>query len=142
MISDDLGCIVCIVLDDYIMHRTSHVSRSSKVSQGHRRSLTMHDRFRRRSFPRQFTMCNPIPGGGLFAPRPSGFSCAIAKRRKTESSYLVTFSKHSLRTFLQKSYWVKSGQVTRGDLLTQPKKSYNHARARIFHGSISSLEIS
>ena len=36
-------------------------------------------------------------GGGFWAP--SGFSCAIAKRRKIESSYLVNFSRHSLRTF-------------------------------------------
>ena len=28
---------------------------------------------------------------GAFRP-PSGFSCAIAKRRKTENLYLVTFS--------------------------------------------------
>ena len=39
------------------------------------------------------TALNRIPGGGFKAP--SGFSCAIAKRRKTESSYSVTFPKHS-----------------------------------------------
>ena len=35
---------------------------------------------------------NPIPDGGRPFRPPSGFSCAIAKRRKIESSYLVTFS--------------------------------------------------
>ena len=46
---------------------------------------------------------------GPFRP-PSSFSCAIAKHRKIESSYLLTFSRHSLRTF-----WLNkitgSGQV-------------------------------
>ena len=35
--------------------------------------------------------CSLLGVGGRFAS-PSGFSCAIAKRRKIESSYLVTFS--------------------------------------------------
>ena len=37
-------------------------------------------------------------GGGAFRP-PSGFSCAIAEHRNIERSYLVPFSRHSLRTF-------------------------------------------
>ena len=55
---------------------------------------------------------NPIRGGewAFFGP-PSGFSCATAKRRKTESSYLLTFSKHSLRTFWHKK---SPGQVMSG----------------------------
>ena len=53
---------------------------------------------------------NPIRGGGGGLP-PSGFSCVIAKRRKIESSYLVTFSKLSMRTFRQKKLL---GQVRSG----------------------------
>ena len=54
--------------------------------------------------------------GGAFSA-PSGFSCVIGKRGKTESPYLVTFSKYSLRTFWQKKLpgQVRSGQVTRDD---------------------------
>ena len=49
----------------------------------------------------RFNLLAPITlfraGGGLTGP-PSGFSCAIAKRRKIFSSYLVTLPNYSLRT--------------------------------------------
>ena len=59
--------------------------------------------------------------GVLFAPPPSGFSCATAKRRKTESSYLVMFSKYSFRTFQQKSCWARSGHQRQFVELTSEK---------------------
>ena len=61
---------------------------------------------------------NPILGGGLFGPPPSGFSCAIVKHGKIESSYLATFSKHSLRTFRQKN--TGSGQVRSPEAVVDP----------------------
>ena len=48
-------------------------------------------------------------GGGFKAP--SGFSFAIAKRPKAESSYLVTFPNFSLRIFHKKKM---PGQVRSG----------------------------
>ena len=82
------------------------------------------------------------PGGGPYRP-PSGFSCAIAKRHKIISSYLVTFPSFSLRTF-QKNGRVRSGQGTRAGFLTPPqrlRKVCNHVRASLFHGATSSLQV-
>ena len=39
-----------------------------------------------------------IPGGGALRP-PFRFSCALAKRRKILSSYVVVFPSYLLRTF-------------------------------------------
>ena len=79
---------------------------------------------------------NPIPGGGggLSLRPPSGFSCAIAKRLKIFSSYLVTFPSYSLRIIHKKKCRVRSGQVTRAGLVTPPQKSLQsrQIRARVF----------
>ena len=69
-----------------------------------------------RVWGRVWTRTGPGVGSGAqvwLSPvwTPSGFSCAFVKRRKIESSYLVTFSKHSLRTFWRKNL---PGQVRSG----------------------------
>ena len=58
---------------------------------------------------------------------PSDFSCAIVKRRKTFSTYLMTYLYYSLRTFKQKkkNCRVRSGQVNwwGAGFVTPPQKS-------------------
>ena len=49
-----------------------------------------------------------------------------------ESSYLVTFFKHSLRTFRQKNDRIRSGQVTGGSLLKPPQKSLQSRQSQSF----------
>ena len=89
--------------------------------------------------------------GGLKTPpstrrglRPSsGFSFAMAKRRKIFSSYFVTLSSYSLRIFQQKKKIAGSGQFRSPERVCWPhlRKVCNHVRARVFQGAISSLQV-
>ena len=85
---------------------------------------------------------NPIPGGGGPKRPPLRFflcHCQTPQDRKLIlGDFFQTFIPH---IFTKKNYRVRSGQVTRGGLLTPPQKGCNHARARVFHGSISSLQV-
>ena len=76
-------------------------------------------------------------GGGFSAP--SGFSCAIAKLRKIESSYLAGFLAFIAHILTKKS----PGQVRSPEAIYWPhlRKVCDHARARVFRGSICSLQI-
>ena len=59
-----------------------------------------------------FDVLSSIPGEGGPLKPPFRFSCAMAKRRKIFSSYLVTFPQYSLSTFQQKI--INPGQVRSG----------------------------
>ena len=79
---------------------------------------------------------------GAFSPLPNRFfSCVIFKRRKTFSSCLVTFPKHSLRWFQQRQCRVRSSQVTKACLLTPPQNVCNHNSAKVFYGAIFSYQV-
>ena len=82
---------------------------------------------------------NPSPGGGGGLFGPSSVSCAIAKGRKI--SCLVTFPNYSFRTLKKKIVW--QGQVRSTQRVCWPhfRKVCNHVRARVFHGTISSLQV-
>ena len=79
---------------------------------------------------------NPIQAEGLFAPAPSGFSCAIPKCHKPFSPYLVNFPKkkiHCARFSKNKNVWSgQGGSLDRVGCFTSE---------RVFHGAISSLQI-
>ena len=85
------------------------------------------------------TMLTLFRAGGGSKP-PSGFYCAITKRRKTESSYSVTFPKHSLRIFWQKI--AGSGQVRSPQAVCWHhfRKVCSHPRARVFGFFVNSLK--
>ena len=84
---------------------------------------------------------NPIPGGGPFAPPLRLFLCHCQTpqdRKLILGDFFLTLIAHILTT---KN--TGSGQVSSPEAVCWPhlRKVCNHARARVFHRSISSLQV-